>query len=103
MIPSELAAIFSGRQIPVQASITGKPAEGFVVKGEPEVDPQQMTVRGPVSLVETMQFVRLAAFDVSGLTEGVYRRPIAMDAPPNRISYIGPKNATGVSTRPNAT
>ncbi|MCA9596045.1 MAG: YbbR-like domain-containing protein [Myxococcales bacterium] len=82
------------RQIPVQASITGKPAEGFVVKGEPEVDPQQMTVRGPVSLVETMQFVRLAAFDVSGLTEGVYRRPIAMDAPPNRISYIGPKNAT---------
>ncbi len=82
------------RGIPVQASITGKPAEGYVVKGEPEVEPKQMTVRGPQNLVETMQFVRLAAFDVSGLTEGVYRRPIAIDAPPNRMSYIGPKTAT---------
>ncbi len=82
------------RQIPVQASITGKPAEGYVVKGEPEVDPKQITVRGPVSLVEVMQFARLAAFDVSGLTEGVYRRRIAIDAPPARVSYIGPQSAT---------
>jgi YbbR-like protein len=82
------------RQIPLQAAITGKPAEGFVVKGEPEVDPKEMTVRGPVGLVEVMQYVRLAAFDVSGLTEGVYRRPIAIDAPPNRVSYIGPRSAT---------
>lgn len=82
------------RQIPVQAAITGKPADGYVVKGEPEVDPKQITVRGPVSLVEVMQFARLAAFDVSGLTEGVYRRRIAIDAPPNRISYIGPQSAT---------
>lgn len=82
------------RLIPVQASITSKPAEGYVVKGEPEVEPQEMTVRGPQSSVETLQFVRLAAFDVSGLTEGVYRRPIALDAPPNRMSYIGPRTAT---------
>ncbi len=82
------------RLIPVQASITGKTAAGYVVKGEPEVDPKKMTVRGPQSLVETMQFVRLAAFDVSGLTKGVYRRPIAIDAPPNRMSYLGPKTAT---------
>lgn len=82
------------RQIPLQGSMTGKPAEGYVVKGEPEVDPKEMTVRGPVGLVEVMQYVRLAAFDVSGLTEGTYRRPIAIDAPPNRVSYIGPRSAT---------
>ena len=82
------------RQIPLQASITGKPAEGFILKGEPEVDPKEMTVRGPVGMVEVMQYVRLAAFDVSGLTEGTYRRPIAIDAPPNRVSYIGPRSAT---------
>jgi hypothetical protein len=82
------------RQVPLQASITGQPAEGFVVKGEPEVDPEQMTVRGPVSMVETTQFVRLAPFDATGLTEGIYRRPIAIDAPPNRVSFIGPRNAT---------
>jgi YbbR domain-containing protein len=82
------------RQIPVQASITGQPAEGFLVSGEPQVDPKEITVRGPVSLVEVMQFARLAAFDVTGLTEGVYRRRIAIDAPPARVSYIGPQNAT---------
>ena len=31
---------------------------------------------------------------MSGLTEGVYRRRIAIDAPPNRVSYIGPHSAT---------
>jgi YbbR domain-containing protein len=82
------------RQVPLQAAITGKPTEGYVVKGEPEVDPKEITVRGPASLVEVMQFVRLAAFDVSGLTEGIHRRPIAIDAPPNRVSYIGPRNAS---------
>lgn len=81
------------RRIPLQASITGTPTEGYVVKGDLEVDPQQVSVRGPASLVEVMQFVRLAAFDVSGLTEGVHRRRVAMDAPPNRISLIGPTSA----------
>lgn len=86
------------RQVPLQASITGKAADGFILKGEPEVDPHEMTVRGPVGLVEVIQYVRLAAFDVSGLTEGAYRRPIAIDAPPNRVSYIGPRSATVTAT-----
>jgi hypothetical protein len=82
------------RSIPLQASVTGKPAEGFVVKGEPEVDPKSVTVRGPLSVVEVTQFVRLAAFDVSGLTEGVYKRPIAIDAPPSRLTYLDLKSTT---------
>jgi hypothetical protein len=82
------------RKIPLQASVTGKPAEGFVVKGEPEVDPRSVTVRGPLSVVEVTQFVRLAAFDVSGLTEGVYKRPIAMDAPPSRLTYLDLKSTS---------
>jgi YbbR domain-containing protein len=82
------------RQIPIQAAITGQPADGYVVKGEPDVDPTQLTVRGPVSVIEVMQFARLAAFDVSGLSEGVHRRRIAIDAPPVRARYIGPSAAT---------
>jgi YbbR domain-containing protein len=82
------------RQIPVQASITGQPAEGYVVKGELAVEPKEITARGPASLVEVLQFARLAPFDVNGLTEGVYRRRIAIDEPPSRIAYIGPQNAT---------
>jgi YbbR domain-containing protein len=81
------------RQIPMQAAITGQPADGYVVKGEPDVDPTQLTVRGPVSVVEVMQFARLAAFDVSGLSEGVHRRRISIDAPPVRARYIGPSAA----------
>jgi len=81
------------RQIPVQAAITGLPADGYIVKGEPDVDPTQLTVRGPVSVIEVMQFARLAAFDVSGLSEGVHRRRIAIDAPPVRSRYIGPSAA----------
>ena len=81
------------RQIPIQASITGKPAGGFVVKGEPEVDPAKITVQGPRSSVEVIQFARLAAFDVAGLIEGKHTRPIELDAPGARISYIGPTRA----------
>jgi YbbR domain-containing protein len=81
------------RQIPLQAAITGQPAEGYVVKGEPDVDPTQLTVRGPVSVVEVMQFARLSAFDVSGLSAGVHRRRIAIDAAPVRARYIGPASA----------
>ena len=41
-----------------------------------------------------MQFARLAAFDVSGLSEGVYRRRIAIDDPPSRVAYTDPQSAT---------
>ncbi|MGC4066981.1 MAG: YbbR-like domain-containing protein [Polyangiaceae bacterium] len=74
--------------------MTGTPADGYGVKGEPEVEPQFVNVRGPAGVLEVMQFVRLAAFDVSGLTEGVHKRRVAMDAPPNRVTVIGPMNAT---------
>jgi hypothetical protein len=77
------------RQLPIQASISGQCAAGYVVKGEPEVEPQQLTVRGPRSLVEVMQSARLAPFDVSGLSEGVHRRRIAVDAPPARVKFLG--------------
>ena len=82
------------RKVPVQASVTGKPAEGYVVKGEPTVDPNQVTVRGPEEVVEVMQFVRLASFDVSGLTDGTYRRRIALDSPPSRVHILGAHAAT---------
>jgi hypothetical protein len=82
------------RPIPLQASITGQPAKGYVVKGVPVVEPAKIKVRGPLSLVETMQFARLAAFDVTGLTEGVFPRRVAIDAPPNRVAYQGPQSAT---------
>ncbi len=81
------------RQIPIQAAITGQPADGYVVKGEPEVEPKTITVSGPISAIEVMQFARLQAFDVSGLSEGVHRRRLGIDAPPVRVRYLGPQAA----------
>lgn len=77
------------RSVPLQASVTGLPAEGFLVNGLPDVEPKVVRVRGPKRIVEEIQFVRLAAFDVTGLTEGQFHRPVAVDAPPPRVSYIG--------------
>ena len=82
------------RTIPIQTSRAGQPAKGYEVKGLIEVDPKDIGVKGPSSLVEVLQFARLAAFDVTGLTEGVYRRRLAIDDPPTRVQYLGPKSAT---------
>ena len=92
-IPLEWQDVIT-RSIPLQASVTGTPAKGFVVSGQPDVNPRSVEVRGPKRIVEVMQFARLAAFDVSGLSEGVYRRPIAIDAPPPRVDYVGLQNTS---------
>ena len=81
------------RSVPIQASMTGRVAEGYTVQGV-KVDPTSITVMGPASLVEVMQFVRLAAFDVSGKTDGVYRHRLALDPPGQRLQYLGPASAT---------
>ena len=81
------------RQIPIQAAITGQPADGYVVKGEPEVEPKTITVSGPISAIEVMQFARLSAFDVSGLSEGVHKRRLGIDSAPVRVRYLGPQAA----------
>ena len=75
------------RQIPIQIARTGDPAPGFTVKGAPTVEPQFVNARGPRTVVDVMQFARAAPFDVTGLTEGHYRRPLALDKPPKLVTY----------------
>ena len=70
------------RDVPVQVSVVGTPAAGYVVKGVPAAEPKAVRVRGPKSEVTTLQFARAEAFDVSGLTEGVYSHALAIDKPP---------------------
>ena len=82
------------RNIPLQTSITGHVADGFIIKGEPTVEPEKIAVKGPRSRVEVMQFARLAAYNVTGLTEGTFPRRIAIDPPPDRVDYLGSPAAT---------
>ena len=61
----------STRDVPIQVSVVGTPAPGFVVKGVPVAEPANVRVRGPKSEVMVLQHVRADAFDVTGLTEGI--------------------------------
>lgn len=74
------------RQIPIQVSRAGDLGSGFAIKST-TVEPRDVSARGPRSIVDVMQFARLAPFEVTGLTEGVYRRPLALDKPPKLVGY----------------
>lgn len=76
------------RDIPIQASITGKPAPGFVVVGTPVVEPTSVRAKGPRSLVEPIQYARADAFDVTNLDrEASFTRTLAIDRPPARVTF----------------
>ncbi len=75
------------REIPVQIARTGDPAAMFAVKGVIGSEPKAVQARGPRSIVDVMQYARAAPFDVTGLTEGVYRRPLPLDKPPKLVNY----------------
>ena len=84
------------RDVPVQVSVVGTPAPGFVVKGAPVADPAVVRARGPKSEVMVMQHARADAFDVTGLTEGKHTRMLAVDRPPGRVTFEIPSVAVNV-------
>ena len=75
------------RDVPVQLTVAGTPAAGFIVKGVPVSDPPQVRVRGPKGEVAVLQHARADAFDVTGLTEGTYTRALAIDRPPGHLTF----------------
>ena len=73
--------------IPIQISRTGEPAPSFAVKGVIRSEPANVAARGPRSVIDNIQYARSSPFDVTGLTEGVYRRPLPLDKPPRLVTY----------------
>lgn len=73
------------RDVPIQVSVVGSPADGFVVKGPLVAEPKTAKVRGPTSEVMVLQHVRADAFDVRGLTEGSHPRQLAIERPSARL------------------
>ena len=68
------------RDVPVQVSVVGAPADGYVVKGPLIAEPRTVKVRGPQSDVMVLQHVRTDAFDVRTITaEGQYPRQLAIE------------------------
>ena len=75
------------RDVPIQVSVLGAPAPGFMIKGAPVAEPAVVRAHGPKSEVLNLQYARAAAFEVNGLTEGSYPRQLLIDAPPPRVTY----------------
>lgn len=73
------------RDVPIQVSVVGTPADGFEVKGPLVAEPKFAKVRGPQSEVMVLQHVRADAFDVRGLSEGSYPRQLAIERPSPRL------------------
>ena len=73
------------RDVPIQVTVLGAPADGFVVKGFPLAEPKTAKVRGPQSEVMVLQFVRAEAFDVHGLSAGEYPRQLTVERPSTRL------------------
>ena len=74
------------RDVPVQVSVVGAPADGFVVKGPLTAEPKTVKVRGPQSDVMVLQYVRAEGFDVRTISsEGLYPRPLAIEKPSPRL------------------
>lgn len=90
MYPSRLEVLFEDiveRMVPVQVARTGTPAKGMEVVGETIVEPEEIKATGIRSEVMTMQYARAAAFDVSGLGEGLHERQLKLDEPPDNVVY----------------
>lgn len=75
------------RTLPVQIARTGQPPPGFSVLGQITTMPATVSVRGPKSVVDVLQFVRAAPFDVSGLGEGYHPRSLGLDPAPKHVSF----------------
>jgi YbbR domain-containing protein len=79
------------RDVPVQVSVVGTPAAGFVVKGSPMSDPPKVSVTGPMGEVAVLQKVRAESFDVTGLSDGQYPRQLALERLPASLK-VEPRN-----------
>ncbi len=74
------------RDVPVQVSVIGGPADGFIVRGPLLAEPRTVKVRGPQSEVMVLQHVRTDAFDVRGIAAaGQYPRQLALESPNPRL------------------
>jgi hypothetical protein len=82
------------RVVPLRATTTGEPSSGNEVGTPLRFEPSQVTVRGPVSKVEVLQYASIAPFDVGSLAPGKYTRRLSLSplVPPNR--YLGSETAT---------
>jgi YbbR domain-containing protein len=77
------------REIPIRPSVTGDLSSGLRVSRGPEVEPKKVTLTGPASVIDDIDFARLEPVDLTGLPEGTHRLRVPFRPPPDGCSYKG--------------
>jgi hypothetical protein len=75
------------RPIPVRVELTGELPSSLEVDGEPEMAPDAVDARGPASVLGLIHAVRVADFDLRGLTEGETVRELAIERAPDLVAW----------------
>jgi YbbR-like protein len=77
----------TSRDVPLNVSLMGTPAAGYVVRGAVQLSASTVKAYGPESAVAVLQSVRVAALDVAGLAQGQHTRTLAIDKPPIGVRF----------------
>jgi YbbR domain-containing protein len=89
LTPSEVTlelARIGHRVLPVRLEVTGKPANGLRVT-ETRVVPDTVEVTGPMEGVDALKVVETVPIDVSDATLGLLERDVALEQPPELMSF----------------
>ncbi len=75
------------REIEVEPVIEASPAPGYVIIGEPIIDPPTVTVRGVESVADTVASIRTERLSLRNVTRSeTYRLVLQLPADPSRLS-----------------
>ncbi|HZJ57888.1 MAG TPA: CdaR family protein [Clostridia bacterium] len=67
-----VVTIYPNKTVGIDAVITGKPADGFVVMGE-EVKPREVTISGNPEVLEAMDSIQTEILDIEGATSNIVK------------------------------
>ena len=70
------------RSLPVRARVVGRPGSGYVVSGEPAVEPDSVRIMGPAKLLQEIDTLYTVAVDITGERERI-QRLVALALPAN--------------------
>ena len=88
--PSRIAVkleLVEEKDVEVRADVIGTPAAGFEVY-QTNVMPQKIRVRGPASIVSTLNYVQTERIDITGRREDLTAKQVAVTSPDPRAAVL---------------
>jgi YbbR domain-containing protein len=76
------------KRVPIEVVLEGKPAKGYDLSGNVQVEPSFITLRGPEELLAAIKSVPTETLSLARFELGTHKRRVALDPPPDHVSYI---------------